>query len=186
MVRSSGVLILVVTIVTETGSSSSRLLTCLVVCVVLIWVSQSLIHNLIFLSLGQPETSSYSLFHSSAVVPEFLIPLSHYPVVKKDTDQQLSKTKKSARKKGHYSFLVCGSSNAHEQSSIWVTDMSFCCCLFFFAISFLKSSTTCLQTAKALARLRLCAVSPEPLLVAYVISTFSHALAQSIIYTNSS
>ena len=39
-----------------------------------------------------------------------------------------------------------------------------------FALSFLKVSSTYLRTAKALARLCLCAVSPEPLLVAYVIS----------------
>ena len=38
--------------------------------------------------------------------------------------------------------------------------------------SFHKASTTCLRTAKALARLRLCAGSPEPLLVTYVINTF--------------
>ena len=41
-----------------------------------------------------------------------------------------------------------------------------------FASSFHKVSTTCLRTAKAQARLHLCAGSPEPLLVAYVISTF--------------
>ena len=41
----------------------------------------------------------------------------------------------------------------------------------FFAWSFLQVSTKCLQTATALARLRLCAGSPEPLLVACVIST---------------
>ena len=35
-----------------------------------------------------------------------------------------------------------------------------------------KVSITCLRATKALARLRLCAGSPEPLLVAYVISTF--------------
>ena len=35
----------------------------------------------------------------------------------------------------------------------------------------LKLPTSCLRTAKALARLRLCAGSPEPLLVAYVINT---------------
>ena len=47
---------------------------------------------------------------------------------------------------------------------------------FFFAWSFLKVSTTCLRTAKALASLRLCASSPEPVLFAYVISTlFSRA-----------
>ena len=40
-----------------------------------------------------------------------------------------------------------------------------------FAGSFLKISTSLLRTAKALARLRLCAGSPEPLLVAFVIST---------------
>ena len=40
----------------------------------------------------------------------------------------------------------------------------------FFAWSFLNVSTTCQRTAKALARLRLCAGSPEPLLVASVIS----------------
>ena len=46
-----------------------------------------------------------------------------------------------------------------------------------FALSFLKAPATCLRTAKALARLRLCAVSPDPLLVAYVISTiFSCAI----------
>ena len=46
----------------------------------------------------------------------------------------------------------------------------------FFALSLLKVSTTCLRTEKALARLRLCAVSPEPFLVTYVISTlFSRA-----------
>ena len=45
-----------------------------------------------------------------------------------------------------------------------------------FAWSFLKVLITCLRTAKALARLRLCAVSPEPLLVAFVMSTlFSYA-----------
>ena len=42
---------------------------------------------------------------------------------------------------------------------------------FFFVLGFLKDSTTEMRTAKALARLRLCAGSPEPLLVAFVIST---------------
>ena len=47
----------------------------------------------------------------------------------------------------------------------------FCFVVFLFCLfawSFFKVSTTCLRTAKALARLRLCAVSPKPLLVAYV------------------
>ena len=39
-----------------------------------------------------------------------------------------------------------------------------------FAWSCLKVSTTCVQSAKALVRLRLCAGSPEPLVVAYAIS----------------
>ena len=64
-----------------------------------------------------------------------------------------------------YGFPVCGFSNAHAQSSIWATDI----CIF--AESFLKVSKR-LRTAKALARLCLCAGSPEPLLVACVISTF--------------
>ena len=42
---------------------------------------------------------------------------------------------------------------------------------FFFDWSCLKVPSTCLQAAKALAGLRLCAGSPEHLLVAYVIST---------------
>ena len=44
---------------------------------------------------------------------------------------------------------------------------------FFLAWSFLNVPSTGLRTTKALTRLRLCAVSPEPLLVAYVISTIS-------------
>ena len=45
-----------------------------------------------------------------------------------------------------------------------------------FAQRLCKASTTCLRMAKSLARLRLCAVSPEPLLVAYVINIlFSYA-----------
>ena len=40
-----------------------------------------------------------------------------------------------------------------------------------FAWLFFKVYTTCLPTAKALARLRLCAGSAEPLLVAHVMST---------------
>ena len=48
---------------------------------------------------------------------------------------------------------------------------------WIFAWSFLKIPTTCLRTAKPLARLRLCTGSPEPLLVAHVISTFSQVLA---------
>ena len=67
-------------------------------------------------------------------------------------------------KKGPYSFLVCSSSNAHVQPPIWAPDMR------CFAWGFLKVSTTCLWTAKALARLRLCAGSPELVLIAYVIS----------------
>ena len=58
-----------------------------------------------------------------------------------------------------------------------VLQMCMCSTLFGlqtwnFSCSFLKVPTTFLRTAKALARLRLCAGSPEPLLVAYVISTF--------------
>ena len=45
-----------------------------------------------------------------------------------------------------------------------------------FAWSFLRVSATCLRRAKPLARLRLCAGSPEPLQVAHVMSTlFSYA-----------
>ena len=40
-----------------------------------------------------------------------------------------------------------------------------------------KGSSTCLRTAKAQAKLRLCACSPEPLLVSYVISTIFSRLA---------
>ena len=40
------------------------------------------------------------------------------------------------------------------------------------------SSTTCQRTEKALVRMPLCASSPEPLLVAYMISTLSYVLAQ--------
>ena len=43
-------------------------------------------------------------------------------------------------------FFVCCSSNAHVQPPVWATDT----CLF--AWSFLKVSTTCLWTAKALVR----------------------------------
>ena len=85
----------------------------------------------------------------------------------------------STRKKGIYGFAVYDYSNPHEQSSIWVTNMCFFFVvffLFFFCLKIPKVSTTCLRTAKALARLRLCAGSPEPLLVADVISTLFLAL----------
>ena len=63
-------------------------------------------------------------------------------------------------KKGPYGVPVCGCSNAHAQSSIWAT----------FLPEASSRSLLCRRTAKTLARLRLCTVSPEPLLVAYVIS----------------
>ena len=44
--------------------------------------------------------------------------------------------------------------------------------------------TSCVRTAKALARLRGCAGSPEPSLFAYVISTSSHELAHIDIFSN--
>ena len=65
--------------------------------------------------------------------------------------------------------MACGCSTAHAQSSVWAIDMH-------FLPEASSRSLQCVQTAKALARLRLCAVSPEPLLVAYMISTLSHAL----------
>ena len=43
--------------------------------------------------------------------------------------------------------------------------------VWFFIETFVYFHTSCMQTAKALARLRRCAGSPEPSLVAYVIST---------------
>ena len=64
-----------------------------------------------------------------------------------------------------FCFFFFLDSNAHAQSPIGATDVQ------FFALSFLKDPTTRLRTAKALARLRLCAVSPEPLLIAYMINT---------------
>ena len=60
-------------------------------------------------------------------------------------------------------------SNAHAQSPIWATDKRFC-------LGFLKVSNILLRTAKALARLRLSADSPEPSLVAYVITLYSFGL----------
>ena len=59
-------------------------------------------------------------------------------------------------------FSVCGPSNAHAQSPIFRHAFSFW--------SILIVSTTCMRTAKALARLRLCAGSPELLLVANMLS----------------
>ena len=59
--------------------------------------------------------------------------------------------------------MVCGSSNGHVKSLIWATDTI----ITLFTQSFLSS----LQTTKALARLQLCAGSPEPLLVACMVST---------------
>ena len=47
-------------------------------------------------------------------------------------------------------------------------------------------STTCMRLAKALARLRLCAGSPEPLRVAYVISTLFSSAGSSMTITNTS
>ena len=43
--------------------------------------------------------------------------------------------------------------------------------VWFLVVPFVYFHTSCVRTSKALARLRGCAGSPEPLLVAYVIST---------------
>ena len=83
----------------------------------------------------------------------------------------LEKSWAGTRKKEPFDFPVYVSSNAHAQSPIWATDS-------FFAWSFLKVSTISLRTAKALARLRLRAGSPEPLMVAYVVNSFSHVLTK--------
>ena len=66
------------------------------------------------------------------------------------------------KKKEPYGFPVCGSSNAHEQSPVSATDMRFCMAS--------SKSIICLQTAKSLARLYVCAGSLEPSLIAHVIS----------------
>ena len=79
----------------------------------------------------------------------------------------------------------------HEKGTLWFSGVFFVCFSFFFffffkcvyavlhlgyrhafsALNCLKVSTTCLRTAKALVRLRLCAGYPELFPVAYPIST---------------
>ena len=68
-------------------------------------------------------------------------------------------------KKGtNYGLTVCSSSNAHEHSLIWATDMRFC--LKLPQVLYYMSANS-----KALMRLCLCTGLPEPLLVASVIRT---------------
>ena len=55
--------------------------------------------------------------------------------------------------------------------------------VWFFVGPFVNVLTSCMQTAKALARLRGCAGSPEPSLVAYVISTIISWASSIIIWT---
>ena len=65
---------------------------------------------------------------------------------------------------GTFRYHWTHSLNAHAQPSGWAR------CLIFVG-PFVYFHTSCVRTAKALARLRGCAGSPEPSLVAYVIST---------------
>ena len=66
----------------------------------------------------------------------------------------------------HFSSSLNSFSNAHAQLSTEAR------CLIYG-----RTHTSCVRTVKAFARLRGCAGSPEPSLVAYVISTISHELA---------
>ena len=58
--------------------------------------------------------------------------------------------------------------------------------VWFLVGPFVYFHTTCEQTAKALARLRGCAGSPEPSLVAYVISTIISWAGSYVVYDNES
>ena len=53
-----------------------------------------------------------------------------------------------------------------------------------FVWGFLKVPTTCLRIAKDLAKLRLCAASPEPMLIAYVISNLFSCAGSQMLYFN--
>ena len=83
---------------------------------------------------------------------------------------------------------------AHEKMALvvfrfWVLQISMSCPLLrlelcIFAWSFLWVPTTCMQIAKALARLLLWAGSSEPLLVTMWLVSFSHVLDFNILLTS--